>query len=140
MVFPHSITFEHMQITFVTPVHPSCLSSWTQCHLCRPGCSMHRPTVTRVTPLFHLFVWHFGGTAWCLVLLRKEGDKIEKSFLLSFVSLCLARLDPPHPLCPSVHLSEEQGEEEVGHAGTPTLTRAVNKDSAPTQQPQKSFK
>lgn len=97
MVFPHSITFEHMQITFVTPVHPSCLSSWTQCHLCRPGCSMHRPTVTRVTPLFHLFVWHFGGTAWCLVLLRKEGDKIEKSFLLSFVSLCLARLDPPPP-------------------------------------------
>lgn len=64
---------------------------------------------------------------------RRGGDEVESSFLPPFVSLCLARLCPPPPplLCPSVHVSEEQGEEEVRHAytGTQTLNMSCNTHS-----------
>jgi len=95
------VTCEHLPDHICTTCAAfQCLSSNTSSPLSPrlPFASSYcHPNVPSKTPLYHLLVWHVWGSAWCLVLLCKEGDKIDNSVLLSFVSLCLARLRPPPP-------------------------------------------
>ena len=126
------------QITFVPPVQPFSVFRRTHRHLCLPGCHSHRPTVTQMFLQRHLCITcqsdtsgaQLGALCCCA---KKETRQITLSSSPLF--LC-ALLDSvlPHQLCPSVHLSAEQGEEEVKHAyaGTQTLTGAVNMYSTDT--------
>lgn len=93
----------------MSPLSPRLLSPSSQCH----------PNAPPKTPLYHLLVWHVCGTAWCLVLPRKEWDQIENSFLPPFVSLRLARLRPP-PL-PTVSICSSLS--GAGWGGGETCTR-----------------